>query len=425
MKNERDTFSVSFFIRRERIVNGYLPVYCYITLKGDKSKFNTKLHVPEKNWDSSSGKPKGSTIEVRELNQKLDEIKSCIFQIYHDFKISGKAFTNLNIRNKFMGIADELTTDPSDKYTLMMLFDYHQEISKNTYVKETLEHYMVSKRYFQEFLETEYKKSDIKINDLNYKFITDFETFIYKRNKRRDISKTCKNNTIMRHIIRLRKLVSIAQNNEWIDRDPFVRFKVKYTPSTRTYLTAEELERIEELEISVPRLQKVKDLFVFSCYTGLAYIDVTNLTTHNLKVGIDKEIWIHTQRQKTKNSVSIPLLDQAYNIIQKYNPDLNTKEEIPLFNVMSNQKLNAFLKEIASLCYINKELTFHVARHTFATTVTLTNGVPIESVSKMLGHTSIKTTQIYAKVVDSKICDDMNSLKNKLHSKNSNLKVCK
>jgi integrase/recombinase XerD len=168
MKNERDTFSVSFFIRRERIVNGNLPLYCFITLKGDKCKLNTKLQIPERYWDSSRGKPKGSSIEVRELIQKLDEIKSCIFQIYHDFKISGKAFTNLNIRNKFMGIADDLTTDPTDKYTLMMLFDYHQEISKNTYVKATLNHYLVSKRYFHEFLETEYNKSDIKLKDLTY-----------------------------------------------------------------------------------------------------------------------------------------------------------------------------------------------------------------------------------------------------------------
>lgn len=228
MKKERDTFSVSFYIRRERSINGHVPVYCKVTLCGEKSIFNTKLIISERLWDTGSGKPKGSTFEVRELIQKLDEIKSCIFQIYHDFKISGKVFTSLNIRNKFMGIADELTTDPSDKYTLMMLFDYHQEISKNTYVKETLEHYMVSKRYFQEFLQTVYNRTDIKINELNYKFITDFETFIYKRNKRNDITKSCQNNTIMRHIIRLRKLVSIAQNNEWIDRPSSFAFASCY-----------------------------------------------------------------------------------------------------------------------------------------------------------------------------------------------------
>ncbi len=182
----------------------------------------------------------------------------------------------------------------------------------------------------------------------------------------------------------------------------------------RGFLSEKELAAIEAKEISIDRISWVRDLFVFSCYTGLAYIDVMRLTPMSVAIGIDGEFWIITSRKKTSTAVKVPLLPKALEIIDKYKGDVRALAKGTLFPFISNQKLNACLKEVGDLCSIKKNMTFHLARHTFATTITLTNGVPIESVSKMLGHSKITTTQVYAKVVESKLSKDMTNLKNVL-----------
>jgi site-specific recombinase XerD len=214
-------------------------------------------------------------------------------------------------------------------------------------------------------------------------------------------------------------MLNLAEKLEWISTNPFKSFKISYEKRERGYLTSEQLKTIEERTFSIHRLQLVKDLFVFSCYSGVAYIDLQGLTSENIVRGIDGSQWLSFKRHKTKTAVKVPLLSIAQEIIEKYR-DFPTLEGKPwLFPRISNQKLNAYLKEIADLCGIKMNLTFHIARHTFATTVTLSNGVPIETVSKILGHTDIKTTQIYAKVIENKVADDMLNLRNKL-SNNKN-----
>jgi site-specific recombinase XerD len=224
------------------------------------------------------------------------------------------------------------------------------------------------------------------------------------------------NNTVMKHIERFRKMINVAIRMEWLERDPFAAYQQKFERVEREYLSKEELAKIEFRDLKIVRLQWVRDLFVFSCYTGLAYIDVMRLTPGNITKGMDGELWLITNRQKTSNPVRVPLLPKALEIIDQYKGHPRALAEGTLFPNISNQKLNSYLKEIADLCDINKNLTFHLARHTFATTVTLTNGVPIESVSKMLGHSTITTTQIYAKVIEKKLSDDMKDLKQKLQS---------
>lgn len=187
-------------------------------------------------------------------------------------------------------------------------------------------------------------------------------------------------------------------------------------------MSAEELEAIENKEFKIARLAEIRDIFVFSCYTGLAYADVWKLTPEQITIGIDGEKWIHTYRTKTKVRSNVPLLPNAIEILEKYKKHPECVYSGRLLPVRSNQKMNAYLKEVADLCGINKELTFHIARHTFATTVTLTNNVPIESVSSMLGHKSIKTTQIYAKVVEKKVGADMQTLKAKMAAQKKPLK---
>jgi len=218
----------------------------------------------------------------------------------------------------------------------------------------------------------------------------------------------------MKHIERLCKMVNMAITMDWLEKDPFSKYKQHFDKVERFYLTKEELSSIEKKKFTIERLQVVKDLFLFSCYTGLAYIDTMNLTAGNIVKGIDGNDWLITSRQKTDTDVRIPLLPQAEELIKKYHNHPKAVNYGTLFPVISNQKMNAYLKEIADLCNINKAITFHIARHTFATTVTLSNGVPIESVSKMLGHTTIRSTQVYAKVVEQKLSEDMQNLKKRM-----------
>lgn len=201
--------------------------------------------------------------------------------------------------------------------------------------------------------------------------------------------------------------------NDWLDKNPFANYKAKVKEVERVYLTEAEIQSIIEKDFKTERLSLVRDIFLFSCFTGLAYIDVKNLTKSHISHGIDGEQWIFTHRQKTESASKIPILPITQMIIDKYDNHPQSNNEDKLLPILSNQKMNAYLKEIAAICNINKELTFHIARHTFATTVTLTNGVPIESVSKMLGHKNLRTTQHYAKVLDRKVSEDMKILKDK------------
>ena len=286
----------------------------------------------------------------------------------------------------------------------------------------TLKNYKTTQKYIEKFLKQKYKQSDVHLSELNYKFITDFEYF-FRKYQPVDHHKPMGNNTVMKHIERLRKMTNLAVRLEWVDKKPFASFRLSFNKVERDFLSQHELSIIEEKEFKIERLQQVKELFVFSCYTGLAYIDVMKLNPNNIRKGINGMNWIYTQREKILTPVRIPILQQAQELIDKYKDHPRSVSKGTIFPNISNQKLNSYLKEIADLCGITKNLTFHEARHTFATTVTLTNGVPIESVSKMLGHADLKTTQIYAKVIEKIISDDMINLENKLsQNRKSNLR---
>ena len=283
---------------------------------------------------------------------------------------------------------------------------------------DTMGHYKTTQKYVLTYLTKKHKSSDIYLQDLDYEFIIDFESFLRSYQSRPSQGKIG-NNAAMKHIQRLRRMITLAYNMEWIGRDPFVKFKPKFVKKEREFLTRRELQRIEDLSSSIERLTTVKDLFVFSCYTGMSYVDIMKLTEDNIMSGIDGNRWIITERIKTKTPVKIPLLPIVESLIKKYKDHPRTKYTDGLMPYMSNQKLNSYLKEIADMCSIAKNLTFHMARHTFATTVTLSNGVPIETVSKILGHTKIVTTQIYARVVERKVGEDMQKLKRQFLNKNT------
>ncbi|PJR04869.1 site-specific integrase [Avrilella dinanensis] len=220
----------------------------------------------------------------------------------------------------------------------------------------------------------------------------------------------------MKHLERLKKLVNMAITMDWLEKDPFAKYRLHFDKVERGHLSKEELAVLEKKNFSIERLQSVLDMFLFSCYKGLAYIDISKLSCEHICKGIDGKDWLMIKREKTNTLVKVPLLSQAVQLISKYKNHSAAVANETLFLMITNQRMNGYLKEIAEICKIKKNLTFHLARHTFATTVTLSNGVPIESVSKMLGHTSIRTTQIYAKVVEQKLSEDMQNLKLKIAS---------
>jgi integrase len=259
-----------------------------------------------------------------------------------------------------------------------------------------------------EFLQWKYKVSDIEITKIDHAFVTDYEFWL------RSV-RNCANNTAVKYIKNFNKIIKICLANDWLDKNPFANYKSKVKEVERVYLSENEIQNIIDKDLENERLSLVRDIFLFSCFTGLAYIDVKNLTKSHISIGIDGEKWIFTHRQKTESASKIPILPVTQIIIDKYEDHPQSVNQDKLLPILSNQKMNAYLKEIAGICKIEKELTFHIARHTFATTVTLTNGVPIESVSKMLGHKNLRTTQHYAKVLDKKVSEDMMILRNKFN----------
>lgn len=395
MKNA-NTFSILFWLKLANAKNRKAPLYARITVNGKRAELSLKRKITISNWDSGKNKLKGLSNEVRLVNNFLEQIHSKLFECYQKLKNENKLVTSSIIKAHFLGNGES-------HHSLSDIIEYHNQHMKDSLRWGTQKNYFTTHKYIFCFLKQKHNTTDIFLSELSYKFIIDFERFLRHQNG-------MGNNTVMKHIERLRKMINLAYKMEWIDKDPFIKFKAKYQKKERTFLTLEELQTIENKDFGIPRLQLIKDLFVFSCYTGLSYGDVMSLTNENLCIGIDRKQWINSQRQKTSIPVKIPLLSKALEIIAKYQEHPSTINKKTLFPIISNQKLNSYLKEIADICSIKKNLTFHIARHTFATTITLSNGVPIETVSKLLGHSKITTTQIYAKVIERKVSEDMQKL---------------
>jgi len=397
------TFAILIWINASRAKNNEAGLFARITVNQKRVNISLKRKVNIDSWDKAKSRVKGTSQEARIINGYIDQTQTALFQAYQDLKAERKIVTSQAIKSRFLG-ADQ------QHYSLQNIIDYHNNNTAHKLHKDTIGLYKTTQRYLMEFVLKEFKTNDIYLRDLNYSFVLKFDNFLraYKMSRNK---KLIGNNTIIKHIQRLRKMVTMAFHIEWINRDPFVKYKPVFDKTERGFLTAKELESIENFTTDIERLSIVKDLFIFSCYTGIAYVDIMQLTKDNVLTGIDGGQWIITKRQKTNTQVKVPVLEQTQRLINKYKNNIRAESTGTLLPVLSNQKLNSYLKEISDVCKIKKNLTFHMARHTFATTVTLTNGVPIETVSKLLGHTKLATTQIYAKVIERKVSDDMNALK--------------
>lgn len=402
-----------FFIRKSRsksLENS--AIYLRITVDGKRSEMSISRTISPKRWHPKKGKVIGTDREAIEINSHIDNI------IYNLRKIHQKLLDEQESINPSLMIK-ELTGQNKKTHYILQIFKIHNEKTDLLAGKDisvsTAKRYWTCYDHVKQFIEDKYSLQDYKLKDIDYRFITKFEFFLKTTRK-------CNHNSALKYINNFKKIIRIALANQWMDRDPFYNYKVQFEAVEREYLTADEIEILYTKELHFDRLKVVRDMFVFSCYTGLAYSDVEKLSKSDITIGIDGKQWINIKRTKTNTRSSIPLLPIAKEILERYAYDPKVIKSERLIPVFSNQKSNAYLKEIAMLCGITKPLTTHLARHTFATTVTLTNGVPIETVSKMLGHKSLRTTQHYAKIVDRKVSDDMKILEEKLKSQSKNQK---
>ncbi|WP_286760624.1 site-specific integrase [Salegentibacter sp. UBA1130] len=407
------TFSILFWVYASRVKNNQINLYVRISLDSRRVNISLKSKVPFDLWDSSTQSVKGNSKQAREANNLISETKTKIFQNYQDLRFQNKKVTADLLKSNFLG------EGPRDK-TLLDILEYHKEKIEKTLTKGTIRNFAVTEKYVLKFLNEELKTTTIYLNELNYKFINDFANFLFNYWPKGHVN-AMSHNTVMKHLQRLRKIVTLAFHLEWVEKDPFIRWKPTFQKKERDFLNLSELKQIEDFNFYNDRLDRVRDLFVFSCYTGISFTDMNDLTKDNVRNGLDGQKWLFTSRNKTKAKVKIPLLDKALEILEKYNEHPMTEISQSLLPVITNVKVNLYLKEVADLCDIKKNLTFHMARHTFATTVTLSNGVPIETVSKLLGHTKIATTQIYARVLEDKLSQDMSELSRKLRNWKPNI----
>ena len=399
-------FKVSFYLRSNyENKEGKSPVMLRIFLGGEMTNFGTtKIFVKKSLWSNATSRLRGRTAEALSVNAALDAISTTLHGIYRKYENDESLSLDL-IRTVYFGKNREFTSflPVFDKF----LEDIKQRVGK-TIGADSLQKYSVLRRHFAEFLMYKYSRKDIGLNEFTPAVVQDFHLYM-------STVAGCAYNTSVKKVKTLKTITIYAQKRGFLLHDPFVNHHFHMEPVDRGFLTDEEILRVANKDLGIQRLELVRDIFIFSCFTGLAYIDVANLTPDHI-VTMDDKQWIMTKRQKTSVETNVLLLDIPRAIIAKYSH--KTYRDGKLFPVLTNQKTNSYLKEIADLCGIKKKLTFHLARHTFAT-MSLSKGVPIESVSKMLGHTNIRTTQIYARITNKKIEHDMEQLSEKLGKFNS------
>ena len=400
----KSTFNILFIIKRQAVKqDGTAPLLCRITINGTSSSFSCRLFIDPELWDAKNGQAFGNNAASKRVNGELKKIHKGVCKHYKQVFDGIGPLTAERVKISYLGL---------DRHcrTLLQVFKNHNEeyeqLMKNGVRRlSTYQRYCKVYDYLKEFLYYQYKLKDIALVDIRMTFITDFELFLRKKRK-------CANNTVCIYITPLRKMIAIAQNNGWLDYNPFCGHKISLQRKDRIHLTMDEVESIINIDFIKHKdsYECIRDLFIFCVYTGISYIDLKNLTKENLKRS-GNETWICFQRYKTGITCSIPLLKIPLDILGKY---ANKSKIGILLPVPAYQTLLYGIKRIAEMCGIEKHITWHQSRHTFASEICLLNGVPIETISRMLGHTDIKTTQIYAKTSNTIIRRDMAMLSERL-----------
>lgn len=403
----RSTFKVLFYLKRNAPKkNGLVPVMCRVTVNGKISQFSCKLDVEEKSWNVELGRVSGRSAVAQESNRMLDKIRVGINKAYQEICDHDNYVTAEKVRNAFLGMGMK-------HETLLAVFRQHNEDyakqvgkikSQRSYWK-----YCIVYNHLEEFIKQRYKVSDIALKELAPAFITDFELFL----------RTEKNhctNTVWSYMMPFRSIIFMSINNGWLQRDPFYAYSITKEETKRGFLTKEEIKLLINGTFKKKSYELIRDLFIFCTFTGLSWTDMANLTKENLQISFDGHLWIKTHRQKTGTESNIRLLEVAKHIIEKYE---GAAQDGKLLPVPCYPNCKNGIKVIAKKCGIEKNVTWHQSRHSYATTVCLSNDVPIETLSKMLGHRSIRTTQIYAKITAEKVSRDMDKLSKQIEQMES------
>ncbi|MFF5382925.1 site-specific integrase [Pedobacter suwonensis] len=402
----KTNFSVLFFLKKPKnyTKGAVYFIFLRITVDGVRAEMSTSRNCEPERWNAKAGKVIGTKEEVKTLNAYLENMKAEVYASHSQLSVDGAEITADSVKCKFLGKEEK-------GHTILEAIKLHNAkmkalVEKEEYAPGTLRRFEVLERHVEDFIAAKYNKADFNVKRIDHEFIDGFDFYLHT-------VKENDTNTANKHVKNLKKIVSICRKYKWISTDPFFGHTLKSKPVHREYLTADELQKITNKQFTTTRLSQVRDFFLFSCYTGLSYADVQKLKLADIGIGVDGERWIFTYRKKTDTRAAIPLLPIAASILDKYKDHpycLHNNRALP---ISSNQKMNEYLVEIAALSGVNKTLGNRIAKRTFGTTVTLLNGVPIESVSKMLGHTNIRTTQLYAKVLDTKVSNDMAPLMGK------------
>lgn len=401
-----NSFGLIFFLKAPRHNESNIrSVYFRITVDGIPKEASTRRQWDTERWNKKTERAAGTKEDAKSLNFFLDSLTAKIHEIKSEIMYSGKPITSLKIMDHVMG---RMTS----RAKVLEEFHKHNDEMKaligNGYTEATLERFNITKNHVTAFIKFKYNADDFEFADLNFEFIKDFEFYL------RTVRK-CANNTTLKYISNFKKIVIRAIDREIIIKDPFRNFKGKKTKIVKKPISAKELAQLEVHQFSTERLNTVRDIFVFQCYTGLAYIDAFQLQRADIKDGVDGNQWILSERQKTNSTTRIPLLPNAIKILEKYKDHPLCLKRGTVLPVSSNQKMNEYLKEIASLCGFPFTLNTHMARRTFGSTVTLNNNVPINVVKEMLGHSSVKQTESYAITEQATIGREMTLLNKKLN----------
>lgn len=407
--------SILFYLKKSKQnKKGKVLIYTRITVDGIRSEISTGQNVLPELWNQNKSKVMAKSEDAMNINARLKSIEADIQKQYLLMESNEQIITSRELANRVSGKSVK-------KYTLLQAFAIHNdELEQKIGVdctRESFNKYRVTFNKVQSFIKYNYNKADLWLEQINHNFVTSFDLYLKTQDKNQ-------HNTASKHLTNLKKIIRMARANGWMTNDPFGNFKITKKATNRQYLNAQELKALEEKNITIERLDKVRDAFLFSCYTGLSYSDLAKLTSKDITIDVDGKKKIVIYRQKTKSRSAIPLLPGALRIIEKYSNSIEAEIKGTLLPINSNQKMNAYLKEIAAICGIDKKLGFHSSRHTFASTLMLENGVPIEVVRDMLGHSSVKTTEIYAKITDVKVVKEMSILEKKLEDQKKILEIC-
>ena len=395
---KRNTLSVLFIIKKAKLLkNGEAPICMRITVNKRVAEVMIKRSIPVDLWNQKKECSKGKDRVATELNYYINTVRAKVLQIHRELEIDNKPITADTIKDCFYG-RDKV------QRSLLEVYAEHNEKCRaligKEYTESTVTKFDTSINRLKEYIRSCYHCDDIMLAELDGQFIRDFDFWL-------KTEKHCQNNSALKHLKNLKKVVRIALANDWIKKDPFYGIHFKQEEVNVEFLSREELDILMNKEFAIKRLEQVRDIFIFCCFTALAFVDVQQLSREHLIKDNNGALWIRKARQKTNQMCNIPVLSISQRILRKYEDNAECIKKGVLLPVISNQRMNAYLKEIADVCGIAKRLTTHVARHTAATVVFLANDVSMENVSKILGHSNIRTTQHYARILDSSIMRDM------------------